>query len=87
MDDGQEENKSIPEIRIVECEDQSEFAVPPGAGARSNPDLRLADFADVDAVTKSMRRSVSANSVVYRRGSTVSVHSEIVDLRGRDEDE
>ena len=71
--------RSHPEIRIVECEDQSETAAVtaewglklPKSAERGKPDT-------LSLPAEDLYRSHS--SVVYRRGSKASVHSELLDL-------
>ena len=72
---------SHPEIRIVECEDQSETATVaaaewglnlPKSAERGKPD-------SLSLAPEDLYRS-NHTSVVHRRGSKASVHSELLDL-------
>ena len=86
--------RSHPEIRIVECEDQSEetavadwrLNLPKSAEGKqpdsvSLPPGDLCRSGSTSAVGKLLAQTSGLSSVVvYRRGSRASVHSEILDL-------
>ena len=77
--EGSRSRTSHPEIRIVECEDQSETATVaaewglnlPKSAERGKPDTLSLPPEDLYR---------SHTSVVHRRGSKASVHSELLDL-------
>jgi hypothetical protein len=87
-------HNSVPEIRIMECEDQSEFAMTNGnvqwASSGSNllknvkisgslPDTRDT-WPDKEKLDKLDKCLCKKSVVVNRRGSRASMHSEIIDL-------
>ena len=86
--------RSHPEIRIVECEDQSEetavadwrLNLPKSAAAAKQPDSVSLPPGDLcrshsSAVGTLLAQTSGLSSVVvYKRGSRASVHSEMLDL-------
>lgn len=75
---GRSSGRNHPEIRIVECEDQSETATVAAEWGLNLP--KSAERGKPDSLSLAPEDLYMSRSVVYRRGSKASVHSELLDL-------